>query len=123
MHYEPFVPLDLNNDEEVDREIGHAINHMDKTKSAGPDGFARGHPLKGGFLRNDISLIQQASRMRLKRLALVGKDIGLFDGMELIRFGLRGMVFPAIKDEWHDERKIFQMNFDKTAKLDEAFQG
>jgi len=41
---------------------------------------------------------------------IIGKDIGLFTGPELVKYGVRGAVFPAIKDEWHEEREVFHMS-------------
>lgn len=34
----------------------------------------------------------------------------MFTGPELVKYGVRGAVFPAIKDEWHEERKAFHMS-------------
>lgn len=113
IHYEPFAPICLDDDDKVSQEIANAVNHMDKSKSSGSDGFARGQSLKGPFLANDLQLIELAAKNRLKRLKLVGSDIGLFSGIELVQFGLRGVVFPAIKDEWHAERKMFKMKKNK----------
>lgn len=113
IHYDPFDPICLSNEEEVSCEIASAINHMDKSKSSGSDGFARGESHKGPFLSNDLHLIEAAAKRRLKRLQIVGGDIGLFSGIELVQLGLRGTMFPAIKDEWHAERKVFKMKKNK----------
>ena len=113
IHYDPFDPICLSNEEEVSCEIASAINHMDKSKSSGSHGFARGESHKGPFLSNDLHLIEAAAKRRLKRLQIVGGDIGLFSGIELVQLGLRGTMFPAIKDEWHAERKVFKMKKSK----------
>ena len=68
---------------------------MDKTRSSGSDGFARGHNLKGSFLEADILSIIDATKRRIARLSFVGKDIGLFTGAELVQFGLRGVVYAV----------------------------
>ena len=93
---------------------------MDFTKSAGSDGYARGYNKKGDFLVHDLDLVKRAAWSRLQRLVLVGQDIGLFTGPELVRYGLRGAVFPAIKDEWHEERKVLQMKDGKPLLDDEG---
>lgn len=74
---------------------------------------------KGNFLTADIISIVEAVKRRLKRLQLVGKDIGLFKGIELVQYGMRGVVFPAIKNEWHPEKKIFKTDDSGVAVLDE----
>lgn len=114
VHYVPFEPPQLSDESELERLIRDAICHMDKSKSAGSDGFTRGHNEKGNFLAADILSIIDATKRRLKRLEVVGGDIGLFSGIELVQYGLRGVVFPAIKNEWHPEKKVFKMQ--KTAR-------
>ena len=76
----PTSELRLRMPIEAADEIANAICHMDKSKSSGSDGHARGHSLKGPFLANDLLLIQEAVRNRLKRLEIVGSDVGLFTG-------------------------------------------
>ena len=109
VHYVPFEPPRLDDEAELDKLIRDAICHMDKSKSAGSDGFTHGHNEKGNFLAADILSIIDATKRRLRRLEIVGGDIGLFSGIELVQYGLRGVVFPAIKNEWHSEKKVFKM--------------
>ena len=109
VHCVPFTPPNLNDPVEVERLIRDAICNMNKTRSAGSDGFSRGHNDKGSFLEADILSIIDATKRRLARLGYVGKDIGLFTGAELVKYGLRGIVMPSIKGEWHTEKKVFEM--------------
>lgn len=55
--YVLFEAPDLDDESVVDGMIRDAICHMDKSKSAGSDGFARGHQDKGDFLTHDMLLI------------------------------------------------------------------
>ena len=109
VHLVPFSPPNLADEAEVERLIRDAICNMDKTRSSGSDCFSRGHNLKGSFLEADILSIIDATKRRIARLGYVGKDIGLFSGAELVQYGLRGVVMPSIKGEWHTEKKIFEM--------------
>ena len=109
VHLVPFAPPNLSDPDEVERLVRDAICQMDKTRSSGSDGFSRGHNTKGSFLEADILSIIDATKRRIARLGYVGKDIGLFSGAELVQFGLRGVVMPSIKGEWHTEKKIFEM--------------
>ena len=83
VHYVPFEPPQLSDESELERLIRDAICHMDKSKSAGSDGFTRGHNEKGNFLAADILSIIDATKRRLKRLEVVGGDIGLFQALSL----------------------------------------
>ena len=86
----PFEPPDLSDEKTVDGLIRDAVCNMDKSKSSGSDGFARGKSLKGGFLEADLRLVIDAAKRRLARLSFVGENVGLFTGAELVRHGLRG---------------------------------
>ena len=86
VHYVPFEPPQLDDEGELDKPIRDAICHMDKSKSAGSDGFTRGHNEKGNFLAADIFSIIDATKRRLRRLEVVGGDIGLFTGIELVQY-------------------------------------
>lgn len=103
----PFEALDGGDRDLVLAEFQKAIASMDLAKSAGSDGYVRGHPKRNECFSHDPEAILNTAWLRLQRLALVGENIGLFSGLEFIRLGLRGVVFPAIKDEWHEERKVF----------------
>ena len=39
-------------------------------------------------------------------------------GLELVTLGFRGAVYPAIKREFHPERKVFELDKNKQAVLD-----
>ena len=58
----PFEPPDLSDEKTVDGLIRDAVCNMDKSKSSGSDGFARGKSLKGGFLEADLRLVIDAAK-------------------------------------------------------------
>ena len=84
---------------------GLSCIHLEK--SAGSDGHNAWCSTKAEFLMQQRECILDAARRRVMRRKLVGDNISLFTGCELVTLGLRAPVHQASKLEYHKPRQCF----------------
>ena len=111
-------PPDLENPASINREVEKAMGSLRPGQSAGYDGYIRGRSTKGEFERAFHDELVTATTNRLRRLAFLGSNAGYLHPIHKFRLGLKTLVNPQIKREWHRYEKFFEADAEGNIKRD-----
>ena len=112
------TPPDLETPAKIRSEVEKAMGSLRPGKSAGYDGYIRGRSTKGEFERAYHDELVTATTNRLRRLAFLGSNAGFMHPIHKYRAGLKTLVNPQIKREWHRYDKFFEADAEGNIKLD-----
>ena len=111
-------PPELESPASIQREVEKAMSSLRPGKSAGYDGYTRGRSTKGEFERAYHEELVTATTNRLRRLAFLGSNAGFLDPIHKCRAGLKTLVNPQIKREWHRFDKVYEADAEGNVRLD-----